>query len=744
MNSRSDLSTQVSIAPSESASQDRPLQVVEENPEESVDYDPAPNAANSNSSIGSKSGLNKFFKFQESNGNWEGFCIICPSHKGRVPIKMPNHGTSGLWSHLRIKHRPQFTELKPEVVRPKQRQLDVNALVPKVAPSYDADRSMELLLKFFVAENLAFNKAQSEPFRQFVMSLNGRFKLPSPNKLKEELTTTYNQRREQLKAHFNNHQHRVSLTFDGWTSPNGLSIIGITAHFLSSKWEYNNVLLSFAHLESNHTGARLAREIERVCVEFGLEDKIYSITSDNASANDAASEELVRGNVLSWNPDNRIRCFAHVVNLVALVCHKIVSKQFKNVSREEMEPESSRVAHEEAALIVTIEENIPANIYSAEKEALRRSERVKYKTDAYSLFESQAKHGKRRAFQPSADLASLVLGPENSLTLTEEEEHLHEDPLQALSKLRDIVNFFRASPLRRQQLALSQSDTEFELVLDVPTRWNSTLHMIKRANLIKPAIELALKELRDSPDPLSQEEWDFLSCQTELLSIFEKPTLEVSKDPSFLSVIHPLTINILKNLSLFSPKYKELSQAKAAAISKLKLYWERTKSPVYYYATLLDPRCKFNFYRSKCDQGLLAETEIDHVEYLLSALREYCNNHKDQGNKRMKPVFADDDVFGTMQTDDENEVDSFLSLPIQSSQSDPLQWWHLYSKERDSRLSELAMNIFGCQASSVASERAFSVARDIITDKRNRLSRESIHELLCCKSWFGNETIFHS
>ena len=74
----------------------------------------------------------------------------------------------------------------------------------------------------------------------------------------------------------------------------------------------------------------------------------------------------------------------------------------------------------------------------------------------------------------------------------------------------------------------------------------------------------------------------------------------------------------------------------------------------------------------------------------------------------------------------------FSSYAIQqtiSSRDDPLQWWcenHL----RFPLVAAIARQLLGVPATSVASERAFSKAGDIITKKRNRLAPNKAEKIL--------------
>ncbi len=82
----------------------------------------------------------------------------------------------------------------------------------------------------------------------------------------------------------------------------------------------------------------------------------------------------------------------------------------------------------------------------------------------------------------------------------------------------------------------------------------------------------------------------------------------------------------------------------------------------------------------------------------------------------------------------ENKIDSYLEEQGAGKSIHPLAWWRakLYGY---STITRIARDHLTIPATSAASERMFSVRRDIITKKRNRLSPETMKQLFCLRSW---------
>lgn len=91
---------------------------------------------------------------------------------------------------------------------------------------------------------------------------------------------------------------------------------------------------------------------------------------------------------------------------------------------------------------------------------------------------------------------------------------------RALAKCRKIVGHFKHSPANAQELKAQQAahghQTE-PLVQDVPTRWNSTLEMIKRIQRNKFGLTTILTQQNSKVTMLTDQELDRLQKLEELL-----------------------------------------------------------------------------------------------------------------------------------------------------------------------------------------------------------------------------------
>jgi len=86
---------------------------------------------------------------------------------------------------------------------------------------------------------------------------------------------------------------------------------------MNTEFELLSTLIGFGRLKGSHTAENMTIAIMKVLRNYGIEDYINCITTDNASVNDAIFNEH-EFQLTSWSPrDRQIRCLAHVLNLAA-------------------------------------------------------------------------------------------------------------------------------------------------------------------------------------------------------------------------------------------------------------------------------------------------------------------------------------------------------------------------------------------------------------------------------------------
>jgi hypothetical protein len=347
-----------------------------------------------------------------------------------------------------------------------------------------------------------------------------------------------------------------------------------------------------------------------------------------------------------------------------------------------------------------------------------------------------------------------------------------------LKKARRIVAFFSRSTqatakLHEIQKTNNTNDPTLDLKADVVTRWWSTQTMLDRLSVLREALALyALKQKfpanQQAPfEWLDDEEWDALEILKKLLEPlkFAQNLLEGQKYVTSFLVPYIVTIiNIeMESVSTFFKANSSIREIAEAMQSKMSDIFgtpetmfsativrghgkrQRGLNKAILFAHALDPRFK--------TLGILDD---DNKEELWVALKQEMIRLKPERlqipsdvHEQTSPVaaarppglmqkyanlYAQSTASTRSATSWQSKCDVELSkylevasVPI-CEKFDPLEWWKAHSTEFPT-LWLLATVYFAIPATSAPSERAFSVAGNIVTMRRCRLNDRNLEDL---------------
>ncbi|GJW23573.1 zinc finger BED domain-containing protein RICESLEEPER 2-like protein [Tanacetum coccineum] len=187
--------------------------------------------------------------------------------------------------------------------------------------TYNPDYLCEQFAGLVIQRGLPFNHFDHEQTtRVFQNTMQPRYTHVSRSTLKRDAMKLWVAAKQATINGFANLNTRVNLTTDVWSAPHNFpgSYMCVTAHWIEpSTWQMMKRVISFEEFLSPHTGTNLKYMLEKVFVIYGLQEKIMSITLDNASNNTSAMNKLR----LKYNPPMagrfyHSRCVAHIINLV--------------------------------------------------------------------------------------------------------------------------------------------------------------------------------------------------------------------------------------------------------------------------------------------------------------------------------------------------------------------------------------------------------------------------------------------
>ena len=487
---------------------------------------------------------------------------------------------------------------------------------------------------------------------------------------------------------FQNLETGINLTCDVWTAPHGSpdSYLCVTAHWVNPQtWIMMKRTITFELFAYPHTGENLYRILDYVIKSYKLQGKVFSISFDNASNNTVAVGQLK----LKYKPicDGvffHSRCVAHIINLVVqdgLHCIEDIKDNFKQMLRD---------------------------IFSS----------------------SNARYHKYMKF--CADANAPWLGPN----------------------------------------------------WDVPTRWNSTCNMFECALRQKDTLKMFHDHLAERNRVMAYPEssWHTIKLVSEMLGVFKKATTLIS------GVYYPTSCLVLNQIFLMCAKISEFEirgEMFGQMVKPMKakfIKYFKNMPPVITCAAALNPTLNVGGVETlieniSYDLGLLdedqqfASKEISKFNKAFQSLFEvYLTKHsstnihdmmRNSGTSgssirgsseaiRLYNTLRNDNTKRARSSTPSSELGRYIASDFLANISieefenlNVLGWW----KEKESQfpiLGAMARDLLTVQASTVASESAFSASGRVISPRRTKLTPLSVEVCLCLKDYLdGVERVQH-
>jgi hypothetical protein len=137
----------------------------------------------------------------------------------------------------------------------------------------------------------------------------------------EDLDRAFQQSKSVISSELRDALTSIHISFDLWTSPNNLPMLAVFGHFIDRDYRYQARLLSFRTHQGSHSGENIANSVKEVVKDWEFEQKIGTAMSDNAKNNDTCLMALYPHFSANFNGSDikhrRMRCFGHILNLVA-------------------------------------------------------------------------------------------------------------------------------------------------------------------------------------------------------------------------------------------------------------------------------------------------------------------------------------------------------------------------------------------------------------------------------------------
>lgn len=529
----------------------------------------------------------------------------------------------------------------------------------------------------------------SASFKRFCAGLN--YKPPDRRTMSNLIVKMYLSELQNFQTSLHRTTSHVSWTCDSWTSTVSLPFIAFTIHFVDNNWKKVDKMLAFRLLPYPHTAAQYRETLRAMSTEWGLVGKLNAGITDNEAAMTAGNEEfatfdLPHQTALNYHP---MRCIIHILQLP-------IKSAFKNLATQ---------------------------------------------------------LAKARA------ISSLVhTSPKFGQFLKRECEKLE------VEKYSESMDSYKGP---------------VELQTDCETRWNSTLVMLKLLmRMRKPLQALGItisqasrREARAwSEKMLTDKDWADVFWTIYLLEDFQEITdfLGAQRYPTLSSTFGAFE-NAIEQLSVFDrtlATWRVQNAAKGlheqlcdpsgwvdqiAATIQADLAGRlrdlRERNTLVELALMVDPRFRLNGI-SEVNHAHLKDKLATYLDLIAPAppattptANVFIGSQQSLGTyqastlpslpkkqKFMKRAFCEQDSGHTF-----DEIERwFLQEPEEDI--DPIAWFKARA-DLYPRIAVAAKNLLAIPATSVPSERLFSITDSIISKKRCNLSSKVVQATLCLRDW---------
>ncbi|GAU19706.1 hypothetical protein TSUD_78310 [Trifolium subterraneum] len=222
------------------------------------------------------------------------------------PLVMKSH----IAEHFKLK------KIDHMMVRESITQMTIKHYLPSQLVEWDKFRAFTKFVSHNEAEFLSRNTVVADVMKVYLLE---------KDKLKKQLAAI---------------EGSVCLSFRCWnSSASSHGYFTLTAHFMDDEWNLIVKLLNFCHFDPSHDNFELSRKVIGCLQEWGIERNIFSITIDNASANDDGDLQNLKNQLCSLDSllrtfitsatgpslEKHFKCCAHVLDLMVQESLKVVS-----------------------------------------------------------------------------------------------------------------------------------------------------------------------------------------------------------------------------------------------------------------------------------------------------------------------------------------------------------------------------------------------------------------------------------
>ena len=181
---------------------------------------------------------------------------------------------------------------------------------------FDPQLSRERMIEYVVHAEIPFNKFEYPYFERWIKIVNPNYDCAKRQTIRNDSFKKYEKMKMDLLIELVSLNSRVCLTSNLWTSVQNLDYMVVTAHYINVDFKLKKKIISFKELKYPHT---IEEALVSCLTKWGIREKVFTLTVDNASNNNRACEVFVeyqKRELMLEGAHFHVRCCAHILNIL--------------------------------------------------------------------------------------------------------------------------------------------------------------------------------------------------------------------------------------------------------------------------------------------------------------------------------------------------------------------------------------------------------------------------------------------
>lgn len=125
--------------------------------------------------------------------------------------------------------------------------------------------------------NQPLSAVTNEAYKEKMAELDPAFVIPGEKKIRTMIGKSFNHNQQTLQNLINETSQSISLTADFWSSRSKHGYLGITAVWITPKFEIKDVMLEIEYIPAPHTSETIANSFKKFVSSWHLKNRVTSI-----------------------------------------------------------------------------------------------------------------------------------------------------------------------------------------------------------------------------------------------------------------------------------------------------------------------------------------------------------------------------------------------------------------------------------------------------------------------------------